>query len=54
MRGYKRIKTSSGRVYYMEMDEKEVRIKDEMILMATAPVITLICVFICAIAAGLI
>ena len=54
MRGYRKVKTSSGNTYYMEMTEKEVRAKDELILMATAPVITLICVFVCAVAAGLI
>ena len=54
MRGYRKVRTSSGRVYYIEMDKAEVEKKDWQILMATAPVITLACVFICAIAAGMI
>lgn len=54
MRGYKKVKTSSGNTYYIEMKECDVSKRDELILMATAPVITLMCILACAVASGMI
>lgn len=54
MKDYRRIKTSSGNVYYMEMSEEEIREKDKAWLAAAVPVLTLAFVYGCAIAAGLI
>ena len=54
MKDYRRIKTSSGNVYYMEMTEAEVKAKDRAWLIAAVPVLTLAFVYGCALAAGLI
>ena len=54
MKDYRRIKTSSGNVYYMEMTEEEIREKDRAWLMAAVPILTLAFVYGCAVAAGLI
>lgn len=54
MKDYRRIKTSSGNVYYMEMSEEEIREKDKAWLAAAVPVLTLAFVYGCAIAAGVI
>ena len=54
MKDYRRIKTSSGNVYYMELTEEEVKAKDKAWLTAAVPVLTLAFIYGCAIAAGII
>ena len=53
MNDYRKIRTSSGHVYYMELSEEEVRAKDRVWLMIAVPVMTLAFVYGCALAAGL-